>query len=373
MKKNVIRVVLAVIAVLLVVGGLGAVKAGQIGSMIEAGKSFTPPPESVTTTKVGAEQWEAGLGAVGSVVPVRTVVIASELPGLVKELGFDSGQAVQKGAVLVRLDTSIEEAQLAAAEAEAELAQVNLQRSQTLRNANVNAAQDLDLAQARAKQTAAQVQSIQATIAKKTIRAPFSGKLGIRQVELGQVLGSGTPLVPLTALDPVYVEHYLPQQSLSKLAVGQAVRISTDAYPGEQWTGKVAVIDDQIDATTRNVRVRSMFTNTDGRLRPGMFVNSNVLMPEKSRVLAIPGTAVLYAPYGDSVFVVEEKDGRTVARQQFVRLGQRKGDLVAVESGLDPDETIVTTGAFKLRNGAAITVNNTLAPAASADPKPSDT
>lgn len=373
MKKNVVRVIVAVVGLLVVVGGLGAVKAGQIGSMIEAGESYAPPPEVVTTAKVGAEQWEAGLSAVGSVVAVRQVMIAAELPGLVKDLSFDSGQPVQKGAVLVRLDTSIEEAQLAAAQADAELAKLNLERSQTLRNANVNAAQDLDLARARAKQSEAQVMGIQATIAKKTIRAPFSGRLGIRQVELGQVVGAGTPLVTLTALDSVYVEHFLPQQALSKLENGQGVRISTDVYPGETWLGKVAVINNEIETTTRNVRIRTLVENADGRLRPGMFVNASVLMPNKDQVLAIPGTAVLYAPYGDSVFIVEEKDGQTVARQQFVRLGQRRGDLVAVESGLNADQTIVTSGAFKLRNGAAIKVNNTLAPAASATPKPSDT
>ena len=279
--------------------------------------------------------------------------------------------------MLVKMDTSMEEAQLASARADAELARANQARARALRESQTNSPADLDAAEAKAKQTAANVGTLQATIAKKTIRAPFDGRISIRQVELGQVLASGTPIASLQSIDPIYAEFWLPQQALSELTVGMKVVLRTDVFPQSGWEGTLTTINSEVDVATRNIRVRATFPNPDGRLRAGMFANVDLLSPEKRQVVVIPSTAVLYAPYGDSVFSIEEKkdeSGNTslIAHQKFVRLGERRGDLAAVISGVTPGETIVSSGAFKLRNGVSVVVHNELAPSAEVAPKPVD-
>jgi membrane fusion protein (multidrug efflux system) len=367
----------AVIAGLIVtVVGLGGVKALQIGTMIKAGKSFAPPPEAVTTAQVEATQWQASHPAIGSLVAIHSVVIGSELPGTVREIFFDSGGTARSGAVLVKLDTAVEEAQLAAASAEATLSRQGLERARRLRKSDYTTAADIDAQESRFKQAEANVAALRATIAKKTIRAPFDGRLGIRQVELGQVLSPGTPLVSLQSTDPIYAEFYLPQQTLADLHRGMPTRLTTDSYPGKDWQGEITTINPEVDLATRNVRVRATFANPDALLLPGMFANVEVLSPDKRKVLIIPATAVIYAPYGDSVFtVVEKKEGKKptlVAQQKFVRLGDRRGDLVAVETGLTAGETVVSAGAFKLRNGVEVVVKNDLAPDVQVNPHPTD-
>ena len=369
--------VIAAVALVAVVGVLGAIKGGQIAKMINASKSFAIPPESVTSAKVDAQEWQASRSAVGTLVAIRAVTLASEVSGLVREIGFDSGAFVRKGDVMVKLDTSTEEAQLASAQADAELARASLVRARSLREANVSAPADLDTAEAKAKQTAANVGTLHATIAKKTIRAPFDGRVSIKQVELGQVLASGTPVATLQSIHPIYAEFWLPQQTLAELRIGMNARLRTDVFPQTSWEGTLTTINPEVDVNTRNVRVRATFPNTDGQLRPGMFVNVEVLSPEKRTVLVIPSTAVLYAPYGDSVFAIEEKPDAAgkqglIAHQKFVRLGERRGDLVGVVSGLNAGETIVSSGAFKLRNGAAVVVHNELAPKIEVAPTPVD-
>jgi membrane fusion protein, multidrug efflux system len=369
--------IVAAIVLLAVIAVLAGIKAGQIGKMIGANKSFAIPPESVTSAKVEAVEWQSSRSAVGTLIAVRTVTLASEVPGLVREIGFDSGAFVRKDDMLVKLDTSAEEGQLAAARAEADLTRATLQRARTLREAHASSPADLDAAEARAKQAAANVATLQATIAKKTIRAPFDGRIAIRQVELGQVLASGTAIASLLAVHPIHAEFWLPQQALAELRLGMQSRLRTDVFPKATWDGTVTVINPEVDVNTRNVRIRATFPNQDGRLRPGMFVNVEVLSPEKQMVQVIPSTAVLYAPYGDSVFAIEEKKDQAgnnglIAHQKFVRLGERRGDLVAVVSGLNAGENIVSSGAFKLRNGAAVVVRNDLAPKAEVAPTPVD-
>ena len=369
--------IIAIAALLGVVVILAGIKAGQIGTMIKAGKSFAIPPESVTSAKVEPTEWQASRAAVGTLVAIRSVTLASEVPGLVREIGFESGAFVRRGEMLVKLDISTEEAQLAAARADAELARANLQRARALRESKTNSPADLDAAEARSKQTAANVATLEATIAKKTIRAPFDGRASIRTVELGQVLASGTAVASLQSVHPIYAEFWLPQQALSELTLGMNARLRTDVFPKSTWDGTLTTINPQVDVATRNVRVRATFPNPDGRLRPGMFGNVEVLSPEKRPVLVIPSTSILYAPYGDSVFAIEEKKDEAgnaglIAHQKFVRLGERRGDLVAVASGLNPGETIVSSGAFKLRNGMSVVVKNDLAPSAEVAPKPVD-
>jgi membrane fusion protein (multidrug efflux system) len=364
---------------LLVIGGLVAVVAVLAGiwiknlkSMIAAGKSFVPPPETVTTTKVESGSWRSARAAVGSLVAVHGVTLGAELPGVIKEIHFESGTSVHKGDVLVRLDISTEEAQLESASADAALAKVSLERARQLRKTEANTVADLDAAEARAKQTDAAVATLRATIAKKTIRAPFDGRIAIRQVDLGQSVSPGTPLASLQSVDPIYAEFALPQQALADVKMGQQAQMRTDIFPGASWQGKVGTINSEVDVATRNVRIRATFPNADGRLRPGMFVNVEVVSGDVHPVLTIPATAVLYAPYGDSVFVAEDKAGHLAARQKFVRLGERRGDLIAVESGLEAGETVVSSGAFKLRNGMAIAVKNDLAPKVEIAPQPAD-
>ncbi len=360
-----------------VVFGLVGVKAAQIGSMMKAGKSFVPPPESVTSAKVQPGLWRGATEATGSIVAVRGATIGAELAGVVRQVAFDSGASVKRGDLLVKLDTSTEEAQLQAALADAELAKLNLERARALRSREANTPADLESAEARKAQADGAVATLRATIAKKTIRAPFDGRVAIRQVEVGQAVAPGGAIASLQSVDPIYVEFWLPQQALSHLQLGQDVVARTDTFPGQTWKGRLTTINTEIDPSTRNVRMRATLENPDGRLRPGMFAKVDVLDPAPTDVLSIPATAVMYAPYGDSVFVIDQKQGpdgkpTAVARQQFVRLGERRGDLVAVASGLEPGDTIVSSGAFKLKNGMPVAIHNELAPKAELAPTPTD-
>jgi membrane fusion protein (multidrug efflux system) len=338
---------------------------------------MVPPPEAVSAAKVQEVEWERTKAAIGSLVAAQAVTVGTELPGTVREIGFESGATVKRGALLVKLDTSAEQAQLAAAVADASLAKLTLERARKLRAGEVNAQADLDAAEARAKQADAVVAQLRATIAKKTIRAPFDGRVAIRQVELGQVVSPGAAIASLQAVSPIHADFWLPQQALSDLKPGERVQIRTDIFPDARWEGAITTINPEVDVATRNVRVRATFENPDGRLRPGMFANVEVISGEKQRLLTIPATAVIFAPYGDSVFAIEERnDGSgktsTVVRQKFVRLGERRGDLVAVATGLNAGEAVVSSGGFKLRNGVAVAVNDALAPEAQLTPKPNN-
>jgi membrane fusion protein (multidrug efflux system) len=361
--------ILGIFAVIVVLVG---VKAGQIATMINGGKHFVMPPESVTSAKVEQATWQASRTAVATLVAVHSVTISTEVTGTVRQIGFDSGATVKRGELLVRLDTSTEEAQLAAAEADAALAKVTLQRQKVLREQNSATPADLDAATSRAAQTEANVAQIRAMIAKKSIHAPFDGRLGIRQVELGQVLSAGNAIATLQSVTPILAEFWLPQQALSELRLGQTTNLHVDVYPGETWDGTITTINPEVDINSRNVRIRATFPNQDGRLRPGMFARAEIVSKEERTELIIPETAVIYAPFGDSVYSIEGEGKELKVKQKFVRLGERRGDLVAVLSGVKAGETIVSSGAFKLHNGSAVVIHNELAPAAEASPKPTD-
>ncbi|HEX9714058.1 MAG TPA: efflux RND transporter periplasmic adaptor subunit [Desulfurivibrionaceae bacterium] len=373
MKK---RILLSLLGLLLVIAILAGIKGLQIFKMVGTGKSFTPPPETVTTAQARPESWEASLDAVGSLEAVQGVTVAAELSGKVTRLDFTPGTRVKAGSLLLQQDTSSEEAQLQAAEAQAALAKVNFERLRLLIETNAVSQAAYDDGEAKYKEAMAQADTIRATIAKKTIRAPFSGRLGIRLVNLGQILKEGEPIVSLQALDPIFINFMLPQQELARIKPGFAVRITSDALPGRTVAGRITAINPQADSATRNVRVQATAANKEERLRPGMFATVAVVLPGKNQVLAIPATAVLPAPYGDSVFVVEEhkheKTGKPglAVRQQFVRLGERRGDFVAVASGLKAGATVVSSGVFKLRNGQAVVIDNALNPKFSLNPKP---
>ena len=352
------RILLTLAGLVVVVGILAGIKTLQIRRMIDQGKHFAQPPATVT---VAAKQG---------------VTVAADLPGKVVEIAFTPGSLARAGDLLLRLDTSSEEAQLRALATTESFARTNLERfSQLLASQSISQA-EYDNAQAKAEQATAQADNIRTVIAKKTIRAPFAGHLGIRMVNLGQILKEGEPIVSLQALDPIFVNFLLPQQQLARLRPGLPVRVTADALPGQAIEGTITAINPEVDPATRNIRVQATVVNRDQLLRAGMFVNVAVLLPDSHLVLAIPATAVLYAPYGDSVFVIEEKPAEKddqpgkVLTQKFVRLGEKRGDYIAVDSGLQEGENVASTGVFKLRNGQAAVVDNTLAPEFKLAPTP---
>jgi membrane fusion protein (multidrug efflux system) len=339
---------------------------------------WTMPPTAVTSMKVAEQTWQPTLNAVGTVQAVNGVTVSTDLPGIVEQIAFESGHEVKQGDLLVKLDTKQEEAQLESAKARWQLAKLNLDRQQGLLQKRVSSQSDYDSASAEYKQSEAAVAEIKATIARKMIRAPFSGTLGIREVNLGQYLKSGDAVVPLQSLNPIYVNFSLPQQRLQDLAPGRSVLVRADGLPGEKFTGKITSVNSVIDQATRNVQVQATLDNPDGKLRPGMFVTADVLLPSKDKVLAVPETAINYAPYGDTIFVIEkmkdEKDGHEYegVRLQEVTLGPARGDMVSVVSGLQPGDEIVTSGGFKLAPKAAVERSNAVQPPTSAAPTPAD-
>ena len=369
MKKRVIFVVIVALAVVILL--LAGIKALQIKAMIDKGKSFVPPAETVTTQTSTANIWDTGLSATGSLTAVQGVTVAAEITGKVVKLAIASGMPVKKGDLLLCQDTSSEEAQLMGANAQATLSRSELERAAKMLASKIISQSDFDKAKASHEQALSQVDNIRATIAKKTIRAPFSGRVGIRQVNLGQILREGDPVVTVQSLDPIYTDFTLPQQELSRLRPGLPVRVTCDAFPGVAVDGRITAMNPLVDADTRSLKLQATVANRGERLRPGMFVQVAVGLPARRKVITIPATSVLYAPYGDSVFKVEDdKKGGKVLRQEFVRLGEKRGDFVAVVSGLKEGESIVSTGVFKLRNGQAAVVDNRLAPQFKNSPRP---
>ena len=374
MKK---RMFVMLAAVVVFVTAIGLVKYKQIQTAVAQASSFQPPPEAVTTVVAKQEQWPATLAAIGTVAAVHGVTVSADLPGIVDSITFDSGRMVREGEILVQLDSRQERAQLAAAEAQRDLTRLNLDRMRGLRQEGIISQSDDDRAAAESKQAEARVGEIRATIERKIIRAPFGGLLGIRQVNRGQYLQGGSPVVPLQSLDPIYVNFALPQQAVSQLRTGGKVQISLQGVSNAEFTGRITAVDSVVDEATRNVQVQATLSNPEGKLRPGMFVEAQVMLGAQQPIVALPASAINYAPYGDSVFVVGPVEGAggvkyEGVRQQFVKLGGTRGDQVAVLSGVNPGESVVTSGVFKLRNGAAVKVNNTTVPGNDPAPRPEE-
>jgi len=374
MAKRMIAMLAIVIAVIAALAGF---KISQIKTAMS--QDWTPPPEAVTTVVARSEAWNATLSAIGSVAAVNGVTVSADLTGIVEEINFESGRSVNKGDVLVRLDTKQERAQLAAAEAARELARLSLGRKQDLLTKQAIPQATFDEAQAEFKQADARLGEIKAMIERKTIRAPFSGVLGIRQVNVGQYLGGGAPVVSLQAVRPSYVNFTVPQQEMGRVATGSKIEVTSDAL-GAPEVGTIAAIEPVIDEATRNARVQAIFEYRSGKLRPGMYVQATLAQGHNaaSAAITLPTSAISYAPFGNSVFIVGDmtdpkthKSYRGV-RQQFVKLGGSRGDQVAVLTGVKEGEEVVTSGVFKLRAGAAVQVNNTVQPSNSAAPKPED-
>lgn len=373
MAKRMI-LMLAVTAVVIV--SLGYFKTRQIQAAVKA-SSFQPPPEAVTTVVVHEQTWPSTLSVVGTMAAVHGVTVSADLPGTVDQINFESGRAVQQGDILVELDTRQERAQLAAMEATRDLNKINYDRYQQLNKEGVISRMDYDKAVADQKQAEANVAEIRSSIDRKTIRAPFSGVLGIRQVNLGQYLAAGGPIVALQSVNPIYVNFNVPQENVGRVHVGENVKLTADNLPGTTFTGRVNALDSVVDPSTRNIQVQATVANPQGRLHPGMFVQVEVNVGASRSVLPLPASAINYAPFGDSVYVLADlkgPDGKTYrgVSQEFVKLQGSRGDQVGVVSGLKPGDEVVSSGVFKLRNGAAVVVNNTVQPENNPAPKPED-
>ncbi len=371
------RMIQMLAIILAVVGLLGFVKYRQISTAMAGNKGFQPPPEAVTTVVAQQAEWSSTLDAVGSVAPLQGVQLSADLPGVVGKISFQSGARVEEGEVLVALDTRQERAQLAAAEAQRDLAKLSLDRSRTLLEQKAIAQSEFDQTTALFKQAEASMAEAQASIDRKTIRAPFAGTTGIRKVNLGQYLHSGDAIVTLQAVDAVYVDFSVPQQSLSALRLGAHVFASIEGSRDSVYTGRVTAIDPVVNDATRNVDVQATFPNPYGTLKPGMYATVRAVVGKGEPTVALPTSAINYAPYGNSVFILEDMkgpDGKTYrgVRQQFVKLGRSQGDQVAIIEGVKPGQEVATSGVFKLRPGAAVVVNNKVQPSNSTAPKPED-
>lgn len=374
--KKQILITLAIVGAVVVV--LGLIKYVQISRAIAASQAFGPPPEAITTVIASQSIWPRTYSAVGSIAPENGVTLSAEEPGKVARIAFESGAEVKMGDILVELDTSVEEANLNAAMAKLEGAQRDLARAQRLRSTNAVSQETLDNALSTARQNEAEAQSLRAIISRKKISAPFAGRTGIRLVNVGQYIAAGTPVVPLHSLDPMYIDFSLPQQDVPALAVTQSVEVRVDAYGDRVFPGAISAINPQIDSSTRNVSVRATIPNTDQALRPGMFADVRVILPQTDAIISLPATSISYAPYGDTIYIVEQMKGPngkeySGVRQQVVKLGRRQGDQIAVLEGLKLGEQVATSGIFKLRPGAAVLVNNNFAPENSLAPKPPNT
>jgi membrane fusion protein (multidrug efflux system) len=371
------RMILMLVVMALVLGGLGFAKFRQVEAAIAQGASFQLPPTAVTTVVAQRESWPSTLSVIGTAAAIQGVTVSADLPGTIDKIHFDSGQWVHEGDTLVELDTRQERAQLANLEAQRDLARINYGRAQELVKAGVISRSDYDTAESQQKATEAQVGDIRAAIARKTIHAPFSGLLGIRQVSLGQYLAAGQAIVSLQSLSPIYVNFGVPQQDTPKVIPGHVLRVTNGDLPGMAFSGRITALDSVISEQTRNIQVQATVTNKENKLRPGMFVQVELPLGQARQVVPLPASAINYAPYGDSVFiVVEMKDAKGNAyrgvRQQVVKVEGSRGDQVAITSGINPGDEVVSSGVFRLRNAAPVQVNNTVKPANSASPKPED-
>jgi membrane fusion protein (multidrug efflux system) len=368
------RMILMLAITATLIGALGFAKFRQIQEGMAQAAAFQPPPEAVTTIVAKQLKWPDTLNAIGTIAAVQGVTVSADLPGIVERIDFESGASVHAGDILVQLDSKQEQAQLAAVESDRDLARLNFERLKDLVQEGAISRADYDRAAAEQRQTEAKVGEVRAAIERKTIRAPFSGILGIRQVNLGQYLSAGDAVVPLQSLDPIYVNFSVPQQDAERTPVGRNVRITTADSTDLEFAGQVTAINSVVDEVTRNVQVQATLANPQNKLRPGMFVQTEVDLGMSQPIVPVPASAVNYAPYGDSVFVVanlQNQNGQTYrgVRQQVVKLGPSRGDQISIVSGVKSGEEVVTSGVFKLRNGAAVLVNNKNQPGNNPAPK----
>ena len=372
------QIIIGLLIAGVVIAIFAVVKGFQISAAIAAAEQRKMPPEAVTSMVVAEDSWPVIQSAVGTLVPVKGAVLGAEELGKVTQIFFSSGDMVQAGQVLVELDISVEEAQLKGSQAQYELALINVKRERLLREKNANSPSVLDAAESALRNADSEVVRLKALIARKKIVAPFAGKTGIRLVNEGQIVSPGTAIVSLQSFDPLFLNFSLPQQVVSQIKIGSVVEIRSDAYPEQIFKGTLTAIQPEIDELTRTVKVQATVSNSDEKLRPGMYVSVSAIAPERLKVLSIPISAIQYAPYGDMVFVIEktaDKEGKEhlIAKRQTVKLGEQRGDMVAVLSGLKAGDMIASSGTFKLRPDAEVIINNSVQPKSELAPRPEDT
>lgn len=366
---------IALLGLFIIIALIGGTKVAQVFAMIESGESFVPPSESVSTFTVEHQSWPNVFSALGTVEADEGITISAEVSGRVQRIAFQSGERVEAGTVLIELESGNEQAQLRAAQARLQLAQSNFERLEQLREKNTISQSDLDTAFQQRESAQADVEDLKTTLAKKIVRAPFSGRLGIRQVDLGTDLLVGTPIVSLQATNRVRVNFPVPQQWLVKMSKDQLVEVRIGEGSEHQVDGVITAIGAELNPNTRNAIVQSSLDNAGQQLIPGMAVETRVTLTDPLTILAVPSTAIIYAPFGDTVFIIEEDEesGQLKARQQFVRIGKAMGDFVQILDGLEPGDVVASAGAFKLYNGQSVVVSETPSPDYKLAPTPKDT
>jgi len=355
------RMVIVLLSLALVLGAMFGWKYIQMQKMA-ALASMPPPPASVATAEVQTEQWQPYLAAVGSLVASRGILVTTEVAGKVSDIHFESGQQVEAGTLLLQLDSSVDRAELKGIVAERRLAEQQYKRREELLDSKTISRSDVDEARLRVDNAKAQVATRQAIIGKMDITAPFAGWLGIRQVDLGEYLQPGAAIVPLEALDPIYVDFALPERNIDQVSVGQSIEIAVQAFPDEVFTGQISAMNPGIDPGTRSLRIRATLENPQAQLRPGMFAEVRTVLPQRPAVLTLPQTAITYNPYGDSVFVIQASGSETSVQRRQVKTGDVRNGRVEIVSGLQAGEQVVTVGQVKLRNDQAVVIDNTLVP-----------
>ena len=371
------QITVTLLLTLSVIGALGYTKYRQIMEAIASGMARQMPPEAVTTFTAEEKEWQVSFSAVGTVAAVQGAVIASEDIGRVSKVVFEPGQLVKQGQLLIELDTSVEEAELAGALAQLDLARATAKRERTLRDTNANSAAQVDTAEATLRVAEANVLKLRAQIARKKIVAPFTGRTGVKLVNEGQVVIPSSQLVSLQSFDPVYVNFSLPQQNVASLSTGLEVSVKSDSYPDRVMKGTITTIQPEINSISRMLQLQATVQNPGELLRPGMFVGVSVDLPLRNKVIQIPTSSILYAPYGDSVFVVENMKNPTGqdylgVKRITVTLGEQRGDMVAINSGVSAGAQVVSSGVFKLHPGAAVEINNSVQPKNEISPQPED-
>jgi membrane fusion protein (multidrug efflux system) len=371
MRRRLIIVLLSAGLLLAALVGFNIFKAHMIGQFMAKNAA---PPQTVTTTAIGFSDWQPEISAVGSLRAVHGVDVTTEVAGLVRSLKFQSGDEAKSGAVLVELNADSDIAQLHALEAAADLSQTAYTRDKVQFEAQAISQAQLDSDAADLKNRRAQAAAQAALVAKKTLRAPFAGRLGITTVNPGQYLNPGDKVVTLQSIDPIFIDFRLPQQQLSRISVGQAIHVTTDAFVGETFNGTITAIDPRVDAATRNISVEASVNNSARHLLPGMFGRVAVQAGSVKHYLTLPQTAITYNPYGATVFVAQKSaDGKSlVAQQVFVTVSATRGDQAAIVSGVKEGDTVVTSGSLKLKNGTPLVVDNKVLPKNDPSPTPQE-
>ncbi len=352
------RVLAVIVLLILLIGGLFGVKYWQVKQ--SAGQSRMPPPSTVDVATVEESEWQPWLESVGTLVATQGVIVSTEIAGRVSAIQFESGEQVEAGALLVQLEDSVDRAELDGLAAERRVAQQEYERAKKLVTDKLGSVSKFDRAKANLQNAQAQLEAKRAQLEKKAIRAPFSGQLGIREVNLGQYLEPGAQIVSLQQLDPIFVDFALPERDQSSLVLDQDISIRIKARPGRLFSGTISAIDPRIDRNTRSVRIRATLTNSERQLLPGMFAEVRILLPMRSGVLTVPRTAITYNTYGDAVFVVQEKDGTLSVEHRQVETGEVRDGRVEISSGLSAGERVVSAGQVKLRNGAQVVIDATV-------------